>query len=475
MTGSSPSDFAESCSDFLAECQRRARDAGRLDVRGKLTRVAGLVMETVGVKLPLGSVCLIEQRGGSSVEAEVVGFSGERLFLMPISELSGVYPGASVRPLEPRYPRPRLSVPWHPLRRASDFAKHLPVGDALLGRVVDGAGRPLDGMGALHHPDARSLQGRPFNPIERAAIDTTLDVGVRAINGLLTIGRGQRLGLFAGSGVGKSVLLGMMARYTNADVIVVGLIGERGREVKEFVEQILGAAGRARSIVVAAPADTPALLRLQGAAYATTIAEHYRDQGKHVLLLMDSLTRYAQAQREIALAVGEPPATKGYPPSVFARLPQLVERAGNGAAGGGSITAFYTVLTEGDDPQDPIADAARAILDGHIVLARDLAEQGHYPAIDVETSISRAMHTLASPEQMQRVRRFKQLYSRYRRDRDLVNVGAYVAGTDPLLDLAIALHPRMEAFLTQDMNAQVPFGDALRELDALIGQAGGRA
>jgi flagellum-specific ATP synthase len=344
------------------------------------------------------------------------------------------------------------------------------VGDTLLGRVVDGAGRPLDGLGALQHPQTRSLQSRPFNPLERATIDTTLDVGVRAINGLLTIGRGQRMGLFAGSGVGKSVLLGMMARYTNADVIVVGLIGERGREVKEFIEQILGPEGRARSIVVAAPADTPALLRLQGAAYATTIAEHYRDQGRHVLLLMDSLTRYAMAQREIALAVGEPPATKGYPPSVFARLPQLVERAGNGTTGGGSITAFYTVLTEGDDPQDPIADAARAILDGHIVLARDLAEQGHYPAIDVETSISRAMHNLVAPGEMQRVRRFKQLYSRYRRDRDLISVGAYVAGSDPLLDQAIALYPRMEAFLTQDMNARVTSPEALRALDLLLAQ-----
>ena len=231
MTGSSPSDFAESCSEFLAECQRRARGAGSLEVRGKLTRVAGLVMETVGVKLPLGSVCTIEQRGGGSVEAEVVGFAGERLFLMPISELSGVYPGASVRPMEPQSPRPRLHVPWHPLRRASDYAKRLPVGDALLGRVVDGAGRPLDGLGALVHPDTRSLHRRPLNPLERAPIDRTLDVGVRALDGLLTIGRGQRMGLFAGSGVGKSVLLGMMARYTDADVIVVGLIGERGREV----------------------------------------------------------------------------------------------------------------------------------------------------------------------------------------------------------------------------------------------------
>jgi flagellum-specific ATP synthase len=464
--------FPDRVSGFLAECQRRARATGMLEVRGKLTRVAGLVLETVGVKLPLGSVCVVEQRGGGSVEAEVVGFAGERLFLLPISELSGVYPGASVRPLEPRQSRPHLDVPWHPLRRASDYAKHLPVGDALLGRVVDGAGRPLDGLGALSHPDFRSLSSRPCNPLERAPIDTTLDVGVRAINGLLTIGRGQRMGLFAGSGVGKSVLLGMMARYTNADVIVVGLIGERGREVKEFIEQILGPQGRARAVVVAAPADTPALLRIQGAAYPTPNAEHFRDQGRHVLLLMDSLTRYAMAQREIALAVGEPPATKGYPPSVFARLPQLVERAGNGVDEGGSITAFYTVLTEGDDPQDPIADAARAILDGHIVLARDLAEQGHYPAIDIEASISRAMHNLVQPAELGRVRRFKQLWSRYRRDRDLVAVGAYVAGTDPLLDQAIALYPRLEAFLNQDMHACVRHGDALRDLAALLAQPG---
>jgi flagellum-specific ATP synthase len=291
---------------------------------------------------------------------------------------------------------------------------------------------------------------------------------VRAINALLTVGRGQRLGLFAGSGVGKSVLLGMMARYTTADVVVVGLIGERGREVKEFVENILGTDGLARAAVVAAPADTPPLLRIQGAAYATTIAEHFRDQGKHVLLIMDSLTRFAMAQREIALAIGEPPATKGYPPSVFARLPQLVERAGNGGSNGGSITAFYTVLTEGDDPQDPIADAARAILDGHIVLSRVLAEQGHYPAIDVEASISRAMHGLVSSEQFERVRRFKQLYSRYQRNRDLINVGAYIAGSDPQLDQAIAAHPRLDVYLQQDMRERVPFADGMRDLEQLL-------
>jgi len=265
------------------------------------------------------------------------------------------------------------------------------------------------------------------------------------------VGRGQRLGLFAGSGVGKSVLLGMMARYTQADVIVVGLIGERGREVKEFVEDILGEDGRARSVVVAAPADAPPLLRMQGAAYATAVAEHFRDKGKHVLLLMDSLTRYAMAQREIALAIGEPPATKGYPPSCFAKLPALVERSGNGLHGVGSITAFYTVLSEGDDQQDPIADAARAILDGHIVLSRALAETGHFPAIDIEQSASRVMHNVVSRGHFDLARRFRAVYSRYQKSRDLVQVGAYMSGSDPALDEAIRLQPQMAAFLQQDM------------------------
>ena len=296
--------------------------------------------------------------------------------------------------------------------------------------MLDGAGRPLDRLGPLLAEQSAPLQNRPFNPLERMPITHTLDVGVRAINALLTVGRGQRMGLFAGSGVGKSVLLGMMARYTSADVIVVGLIGERGREVKEFIEDILGAEGLARSVVVAAPADTNPLMRLQGAAYATAIAEYFRDQGKHVLLIMDSLTRFAMAQREIALAIGEPPVTKGYPPSVFAKLPQLVERAGNGGEGGGSITAFYTVLVEGDDLQDPIADSVRAILDGHIVLSRALADQGHYPAIDIEASISRVLPNLVSPQQLELVRRFKSLYARYQRSRDLISVGAYASGHD---------------------------------------------
>jgi flagellum-specific ATP synthase len=312
------------------------------------------------------------------------------------------------------------------------------------------------------------LASSPINPLDREPISEVLDVGVRAINALLTVGRGQRMGLFAGSGVGKSVLLGMMARYTSADIIVVGLIGERGREVKDFIEQILGAEGLARSVVVAAPADTWPLMRLQGASYATSVAEYFRDQGKNVLLIMDSLTRYAMAQREIALAIGEPPATKGYPPSVFAKLPQLVERAGNGVKGSGSITAFYTVLAEGDDQQDPIADAARAILDGHIVLSRQLAESGHYPAIDVEASISRAMTSLIPPEYFEQVRNFKQLFSRYQRSRDLISVGAYSPGNDRLLDRAIALYPKLERFLQQTMVERAGYEESTRSLEALL-------
>lgn len=295
-----------------------------------------------------------------------------------------------------------------------------------------------------------------------------LDTGVRSINALLTVGRGQRLGLFAGAGVGKSVLLGMMARYTQADVIVVGLIGERGREVKEFIEDILGEEGRARSVVVAAPADSPPLLRMQAASYATGVAEYFRDRGQHVLLLMDSLTRYAMAQREIALAVGEPPATKGYPPSCFARLPQLVERSGNGLNGVGSITAFYTVLAEGDDQQDPIADAARAILDGHIVLTRALAEAGHYPAIDIAQSASRVMHNVVSREHFELARQFRAIASRYERGRDLVQIGAYVHGSDPALDEAIRLHGPMSEFLRQDMYAGASFADSLKAMGEAI-------
>ncbi|VTU20465.1 flagellar protein export ATPase FliI [Variovorax sp. RA8] len=440
------------------------RTAATVTHSGRLTRAVGLVLEAVGLQLPVGSDCLIELPPGypqRHAEAEVVGFAGDRLFLMPQSEVAGLIPGARV------FARPGSAT-------AGDEAhgKRLPVGEGMLGRVVDAVGRPLDGLGPLEIARKVPLSAPPINPLTRAPIDSVLDTGVRAINAMLTVGRGQRMGLFAGSGVGKSVLLGMMARYTSAEVIVVGLIGERGREVKDFIENTLGEEGLARAVVVAAPADNSPLLRLQGAAYATCLAEYFRDQGKDVLLIMDSLTRYAMAQREIALAVGEPPATKGYPPSVFAKLPALVERAGNGARDaqgrGGSITAFYTVLSEGDDQQDPIADSARAILDGHVVLSRTLAEAGHYPAIDIEASISRAMTALIPSSQFDTVRRFKQMLSRYQRNRDLISVGAYAAGHDLQLDQAIALYPKLEAFLQQGMDERTDYAASVARMAGLF-------
>lgn len=457
---------------FLKNCAQLINPANPFLLSGTITRVSGLVMEAVGLRLPVGSSCTISVSNGFSVSAEVVGFSGERLFLMPSSDVYGLSPGAKVIPAELPGELPRLGSVLHPRRRAADRAKHVAVGPELLGRVLNGVGEPLDRLGPTRAEHSVPLYSRPYNPLERVPVTEPLDVGVRAINTLLTVGRGQRMGLFAGSGVGKSVLLGMMARYTTADVIVVGLIGERGREVKEFIENILGEEGLARSVVVAAPADTSPLLRLQGAAYATAIAEYFRDAGKHVLLIMDSLTRYAMAQREIALAIGEPPATKGYPPSVFAKLPQLVERAGNGNQNSGSITAFYTVLAEGDDQNDPIADSARAILDGHIVLTRRLAESGHYPAIDIEASISRVMTSVVPQKQTDMARQFKSLYSRYQRSHDLISVGAYVAGTDAELDRAIRLYPSLEKFLLQNMFQHDNFADSLEKLSKLFENEG---
>lgn len=455
--------------EYLADCRRAMSFAQPWAESGRLTRVAGLVMEAVGLRLPIGSQCLVHVPGGLSVDAEVVGFSGERLLLMPSTDVYGVMPGARVTPENPLAAQPpRLGRRYMPKRRAQDRVRQVAVGPQLLGRVLDGAGRPLDSRAPLAAEDRAPLYARPLNPLGRAPIREPLDVGVRTINALFTVGRGQRLGLFAGSGVGKSILLGMMARYTDADVVVVGLIGERGREVKDFIENNLGDEGMARAVVVAAPSDSPPLMRLNGAAYAMTIAEYFRDQGRHVLLIMDSLTRYAMAQREVALAIGEPPATKGYPPSVFSRLPQLCERAGNARSGGGSITAFFTVFMEQDDQQDPIADAARSILDGHIVLTRDLADAGLYPAIDIESSISRTLPDLTRPEDMERIRHFKYLYSRYRRSRDLVAVGAYVPGADPVLDEAMKLQPVMQSFMVQDMDQRVTMPEASAELARVL-------
>ncbi len=435
----------------LAKRAKRATTVPMLTVEGRLRRVVGLTLEAEGCEAAMGSRCLVDTADGVALETEVVGFADDRLLLMPVSEMHGVLPNARVRPCA------RLGG--------------LPVGEGLLGRVIGADGVPLDDLGPLDLDEHAALKRDPINPMARKPIDTPLDTGVRAINALLTVGRGQRLGLFAGSGVGKSTLLGMMTRYTDADVVVVGLIGERGREVKEFVEQTLGVEGRARAVIVAAPADAPPLKRLRGAQYATAIAEWFRDRGLRVLLLMDSLTRYAQAQREIALAIGEPPATKGYPPSVFALMPALVERAGNDANGRGSITAFYTVLTEGDDHRhDPIADAARAILDGHIVLSRDLAEAGHYPSIDIEASISRVMPAVVNKEQMQAAQRFRKVYSAYRQQRDLIAVGAYQKGADAQVDQAIAMWPRILKFLQQEVDEPVTLREAQERLGALAAE-----
>jgi flagellum-specific ATP synthase len=413
-------------------------------VTGRLTRMVGLTLEAAGVQAAVGDRCQIVSADQAQIEAEVVGFSGDRLYLMPTGDIHGLKPDARV------VPRPRAGT--------------VRVGPKLLGRIVDGAGLPLDGLGPIEAEASVRLTGTPINPLRRAPIRQILDVGVRAINGLLTVGRGQRIGLFAGSGVGKSVLLGMMARYTAADVIVVGLIGERGREVKEFVERILGPGGLARAVVVATPADHPPLMRLHGAWLATSIAEYFRERGQNVLLIMDSLTRFAQAQREIALAIGEAPATKGYPPSVFARLPQLVERAGNGVNAAGSITAFYTVLAEGDDQNDPIVDAARAILDGHIVLSRRIADSGRYPAIDVEASVSRVMHDIVPDTQLALARRLRQTTALYEHNRDLITIGAYQHGTDPRIDAAIARWPQIEAYLHQDMHERVTLERSISQL-----------
>ena len=419
-------------------------------VAGILTRVVGLTLEARGLRAPVGSQCKIETMHGF-VDAEIVGFNDQTLYLMPNDHISGVLPGARVIP------------------QVNETG--LPVGMCLLGRVVDGLGRPLDGLGPINAEHHLKFAQNTINPLSRRPISQPMDVGVRAINSIITVGQGQRMGLFAGSGVGKSVLLGMMTRGSEADVIVVGLVGERGREVKEFIEEILGVEGRKRSVVVAAPADSSPLMRLKGCESAVTIAEYFRDQGLNVLLLLDSVTRYAMAQREIALAVGEPPATKGYPPSVFAKLPALVERAGNGGEGQGSITAFFTVLTEGDDMQDPIADAARAILDGHIVLSRELADSGHYPAIDIEKSISRVMPQVVSEPHMQQARVLKQVYSMYQQNKDMITLGAYQKGTDQMLDQAINMMPRVNAFLQQGMKDVISYDEGLQGLAQLLGQA----
>ncbi len=417
-------------------------------IDGSLVRTIGLVMEARGIHAAIGERCLIEGELGRLLPAEVVGFDGGRVLLMAEGHRDGLAPGARVMPLG----------------RMVEIA----VGPELLGRVIDSGGQAIDDNGQLWSAERVPLLGNETNPMRRALVEAPLDVGVRSINALFTIGRGARLGLFAGSGVGKSVLLGMMARYTAADVTVIGLIGERSREVKEFIDRILGPAGLAKAVVIAAPASDSALERVHAAQRTAAIAEYFRDQGRHVLLLMDSLTRFAMAQREIGLSIGEIPATRGYPPSVFGRIAALCERAGNGEEGSGSITAFYTVLIEGDDLNDPIGDATRAILDGHLVLSRRLADAGLFPALDVGASISRVMPAVVSPQHFAAAQQFKRLHARLEEHRDMLAIGGYRPGNDAELDRAVALRPGIEEFLRQDMASAVGFADSVAALQKLI-------
>jgi flagellum-specific ATP synthase len=415
---------------------------------GKVTRVIGLVVEGVGRGCFVGELCHIEPvDGGEWTAAEVVGFRDDRILLMPLGTPEGIGMGCRIRP--------------------SGHGATVPVGPDLLGRVLDGLGRPIDGGPVPRQEAVRSLYATPLNPMERRPIDEPLDLGVAVLNGMLTVGKGQRIGIMAGSGVGKSVLIGMLARNVSADVSVIALIGERGREVREFVERILGPEGLARSVVVCATSDQAPLVRMRGAWLATSIAEYFREQGKDVLLVMDSVTRFAMAQREIGLAVGEPPATKGYTPSVFATLPRLLERAGNDS-GPGSLTGLYTVLVEGDDMQDPIGDAVRGILDGHIVLSRDLAAAGHYPAVDVLGSTSRVMNVVTTEEHQQTATHIRRLLAAYRQAEDLINIGAYQAGSNPVVDEAIQRRDAINDVLRQHMNQRVGFDETIAALSAAL-------
>jgi flagellum-specific ATP synthase len=415
---------------------------------GRVQEMVGLVITSRGPESAVGRICEIEMSPPEeSITAEVVGFRQGEVLLMPQGEVRGVRPHARV------------------VLQAREAM--VQVGETLLGRVVDGLGRPLDGKGPLNTRLAYPLYAKPLNPISREKIREPLDVGIRAINGLLTLGRGQRVGIFAGSGVGKSTLLGMMARFTRSDVSVIGLIGERGREVKEFLDHDLGEEGLTRSCVVAATSDTPPLARLRGAYLATAIAEYFRDQGLHVLLLMDSLTRFAMAAREIGLAIGEPPTARGYTPSVFTRLPGLLERAG-ACRGKGSITGIYTVLVEGDDLLEPIADATRAILDGHIVLTRELADRGHYPAIDILGSISRLMTQVVRPEHQHLRENLVRVLATYRRAEDLVNINAYVRGSNPDIDYALEKIEAVNSYLRQGAEEGISLARAVEDLESIF-------
>lgn len=415
--------------------------------RGRVVQVIGLSIVAEGLPVQVGEICHIYPTEGQRISVEVVGFRDDRVILMPFSEMHGVAPGS-------------------PVYRSGRLFK-VPAGEALLGRVIDGLCRPIDGLGPLRTTEWVYIAAAPPSPLLRAPITTPLETGVRAIDALLTCGKGQRMGIFAGSGVGKSTLLGMIARSARSHVNVIALIGERGREVQEFIERDLGRDGLARSVVVVSTSDQPALQRIKGAWVATAIAEYFRDQGLDVTLMMDSVTRFAMAQREIGLAAGEPPALRGYPPSVFALLPRLMERAGTSDRG--TITGFYTVLMEGDDLTEPITDTTRGILDGHIILSRELATENHFPAIDILGSVSRLMAQITTPEHREMAARLRWVLATYREVRDLVNIGAYQHGTNGEIDRALTLLPGVRAFLRQAPAEHTPFDETLQQLAAAVG------
>lgn len=415
---------------------------------GKVSRVVGFMVESIGPECRMGTVCDIFDKDNSrKFPAEVMGFKDNRVLLMPLEEIQGIGPGSRVV--------------------ARQTQAYIPVGNHLLGRIIDGIGNPIDGKGPIHSKVQYPIYATPINPLKRRRIDEPLDLGIRAINGLLTVGCGQRIGIFAGSGVGKSVLLGMIAKKTNADVNVIALIGERGRELNDFIEKQLGEDGLKRSVIVVATSDHLPLIRMRGAFIATAVAEYFRDQGLKVNLMMDSVTRFAMAQREIGLSLGEPPTTKGYTPSVFTLLPKLLERAGTSSTRG-SITGLYTVLVEGDDTNEPIADAIRSILDGHVVLTRELAMQGHYPAVDVSRSISRVMDDIVSDDHRDCARKLKSVLAIYRKAEDLINIGAYASGSNPDIDYAIQMMGQINAYLCQDVETTVSFQNSMAELTALF-------
>lgn len=428
---------------------RAVDNVDRVRLCGNVTRVIGLVIESRGPAVSVGDICYIESnRAEEPIVAEVVGFRDNNVLLMPFGNMRGVAPGS------------RVISTGRPLT--------IGVGDALLGRVLDGYGNPLDDKGPIVANDHYSTHGAIPDPLSRTRIEDPLVTGIRAIDSMITCGKGQRIGIFAGSGVGKSTLLGCVSKFCNADVIVVGLIGERGREVRDFIEDSLGEEGLKRSVIVVATSDQPSLVRINGALIATSVAEYFRDQGKDVLLVMDSITRLAMAQREVGLAIGEPPTTKGYTPSVFSLLPQVLERSGTAAKG--SITGIYTVLVEGDDMNDPIADSARSILDGHIVLSRALADSGHYPPIDVLQSVSRLMTDVASKEHIDMGYQIRDLLAVYREAEDLINIGAYKAGTNPKIDRAVMLIDELRAFLRQGMHETTSFDETIGRLRHILSQ-----